>query len=439
MDYLVIQQTANETVVARFRQQRKTLSFVGATRRPLADGLTLTEQLAERCDLTSEESRSILTLLPSDVFFRELTLPLTDRRKLREILPIELKGETALDADELLFDALPMREGKVLAAWVRTTVVTDGIDQLSAMQLEPEIVTSTLFHWQHLLPADTTPEMITALSDGDSLALFQGIKPLFFRNLPGKDPVASITSTLAALEIGQGIKIDRFYTHGALARIEQDFHTAVEPLPVGDDYAATFGGDNAAAHDLAGAYAVARACVSGDQLNFRSGSLAYTKNRDKLRKKLLLTAILAAVFVLLLFSETGIRYYLVKKDLASLNSSISSIYKELLPNRKKSMDEVGELRSEIKRLGAGNASGNILQILRQLAEAKTDDITGIFETEIDGDQVRLKGDAKSNQAVQNFLTKMAINFSGSEVSEMKSRPDGTVSFTFRGTFKREKK
>jgi general secretion pathway protein L len=103
------------------------------------------------------------------------------------------------------------------------------------------------------------------------------------------------------------------------------------------------------------------------------------------------------------------------------------------------MDEVGELRSEIKRLGAGNASGNILQILRQLAEAKTDDITGIFETEIDGDQVRLKGDAKSNQAVQNFLTKMAINFSGSEVSEMKSRPDGTVSFTFRGTFKREKK
>lgn len=439
MDYLVIQQTANETVVARFRRQRKILSFAGATRRPLTDGLTLTEQLAERSDLTADESRTILTLLPSDVFSRELALPLTDRRKLREILPMELKGETALDTDELLFDALPMGDGKVMAIWVRKTVVTDGIEQLSTAQLEPEIVTSTLFHWQHLLPADTKPEMTVALCDGDSLALFRGKNPLYFRNLPSKDPVASIASTLAALEMGQGIKIDRLYTHGALARVEQDFHIAAEPLPVGDDFAATFGGDNAAAHDLAGAYAVAQACVSGDPVNFRSGGLAYTKNMEKIRKKLLLTATLAAVFVLLLFSETGLRYYLVKKDLASLNSSISSIYKELLPDRKKAVDEVGELRSEIKRLGAGNASGNILQILRLAAEAKSGDITGIFETEIDGDQVRLRGDAKSNQAVQDFKTKLAADFSGSEVSELKSRPDGTVSFTFRGTFKREKK
>lgn len=438
MDYLVIQQTASETVVARFRRQRKTLSFVGATRRPLADGLTLTEQLAERSDLTAEESRIILTLLPSEIFFRELGLPLTDRRKLREILPLELKGETALDTDELLFDALALQQGKVLAIWARRAAVTNGVEQLSAMHLEPEIVSSSLFHWQHLLPVATEPETITALCDGDSLALFQGTVPLFFRNLTGKDTVTSITSTLAALELGQGIKVDHFYTHGALARIEQDFHIAAEPLPVGE-ISETFGGDHAAAHDLAGAYAVAQACALGEPVNFRTGELAYTKNMDKLRKKLLLSAILAAVFVLLIFSETGIRYYLVKKDLASLNNSISSIYKELLPNRKKAVDEVGELRSEIKRLGAGSTSGNVLQILRQLAEAKSDDITGIFETEIDGDQVRLKGDAKSNQAVQDFRTRMAINFSGSEVSEIKSRPDGTVSFTFRGAVKREKK
>lgn len=439
MNYLVIQQTGSETVVARFRKQRKTLSFAGATRRPLADGLTLAEQLAERGDLTVEESRTALTLSPSDVFFRELPLPLTDRRKLREILPLELKGETALDTDELLFDALPLQAGTVLAIWARKAAVSDGIEQLAGRGLEPEVVTSTLFHWQYLLPADTEAETITALCDGDSLALFRGTVPLFFRNLPAKNTVASINSTLAALEMGQGIRPDRFYTHGALARTDENFHIAAEPLPVDGDFVEAFGGDHAAARDLAGAYAVARACASGNPVNFRSGELAYTKNMDRMRRKLLLTAILAAVFVLLLFSETGLRYYLVKKDLASLNTSISSIYRELLPSRAKAVDEVGELRSEIKRLGAGNTAGNTLLILRQLAEAKPDDVTGIFEAEIDGDQVRLKGDARSNQAVQDFRTKAAMNFSGVEVSEIKSKPDGTVSFTFRGTFKKEKK
>jgi len=439
MDYLVIQQTGSETIVARFRKQRKMLLFVGASRQPLVENQSLTDQLPELGEQENEESRIILAVPSGDLFLRELTVPLMDRRKLREILPLELKGETALDTDDLIFDAIILENNNVLAVWGRRPGMVEAIEQLAAQQLEPEFVTCSLFTWQSIIPADTNDDTFTAISDGDSLALFRGATPVFFRALTGEDRGSEVTRTLAALEIGRKISVDHLYTHGMLARQEGTAPPSAEPLPISGILAEAFGGEEDVARELAGAFAVATTCCFGDPVNFRNGTLAYTRERDKMFKKLRLTAILAAVFVTLLFAQMGLRYYLIKQDLGSLNASIKTIYRELFPNRKKAVDEVAELRSEIKRLGAGTSSGSVLRILKKLAEAKTDGVTGFFETDIDGNQVRLKGDARSIQAVNNFKTKATTAFSDAEVSEIKSRPDGTVSFQFRGTLKGEGK
>ena len=61
-----------------------------------------------------------------------------------------------------------------------------------------------------------------------------------------------------------------------------------------------------------------------------------------MRKRLRLTMILAATLVALIFAEAGLRWYLVEKDLNSLNGSISSIYHQIFPTRKKAVDEVSE-------------------------------------------------------------------------------------------------
>jgi general secretion pathway protein L len=71
--------------------------------------------------------------------------------------------------------------------------------------------------------------------------------------------------------------------------------------------------------------------------------------------------------------------------------------------------------------------------LKRLAELKNDGIKGFYETEIDGNQLRLKGDAVSFQAVNDFKARAGSQFAAAEVGEIKSRPDGSVSFTFRGT------
>ena len=51
------------------------------------------------------EELIILALPSSILFLRELELPIVDRRRLREVVPLELTGETALESDELAFDA----------------------------------------------------------------------------------------------------------------------------------------------------------------------------------------------------------------------------------------------------------------------------------------------------------------------------------------------
>ena len=99
------------------------------------------------------------------------------------------------------------------------------------------------------------------------------------------------------------------------------------------------------------------------------------------------------------------------------------------------VDEVGELRAEIRKLSGTRTSSNLLKLLKDLALAKGDEVSAIYETELDGPEVRLKGEARSFQAANDFKGRAGKLFDGAEVSEIKSRPDGSVSFSLRGKLK----
>lgn len=437
MNYLVLQLTPTEAVFARFHKRRGSLTFTGGGRHALGNG-----EWADFLDQVRqgklEQEQIILCLPAASLFMREIELPLTDRRKIRSIIPLEMKGETAIDADDMVFDGIPLPGGKVLAVWTKRKEVTERIEMLKEAGLEPEVVTASLFHWQALVETLTGT---CAVTDGEGLALFQDGVPLFLRPLQEGDP-AEIGRTIAAVELGKGISVETLFLHGPAAgrlQTDSDDDIPTAPVPMAGELAAAFPEEGKAAIDMAGAYAVVRAVMIGAEVNFRTGSLAYTAGRDRLRRKLRLTAILTAACLLLVVAEAGVRYVMIKRDLASVNRSIATIYREAFPTRKKAVDEVAELRSEIRRLGGGATAGSALAALAKLTEAKGDDVTGLFEVEIDGDQVRVKGDARSVQAVNEFKGKAAAAFPDAVVGEIKSRPDGTVSFVFRGTLKGEPK
>jgi general secretion pathway protein L len=439
MNLLIVELKKHEVVFASFSSKRGEPIFIEATRHNLDDEETLPRLLAELVGKAGDE-RKVVLALPADRFFsRELSLPVSDRHKLRELLPLELKGETAVDADELVFDALPLAAGRVLAIWAKKRDLVEKIHLFTEAGLEPEIVTTSLFHWGALLPVGTAAGAL-AITDNEGLAVFQDGAPVCFRTLTSGDPQAEIARTLAALEITSGLQPATVYRHGSYnGGAATNEPPPFARLPMTGTYADTFGGDGVAAGDLAGAYAVAKACTAGEPLNLRTGPLAFTATRNKVRRKLRLTLALAIAFALLLLSESGVRYFLVRNDLHSLNNSIRAAYREIFPTRKKPVDEVAELRSEIKRLGGSRTSSSVLPVLKMLSEVKGEEISGIYEAELDGNDVRLKGDARSIQAVNDFKGRAAAFFTGAEVSEIKSRPDGSITFVFHGTYKEANK
>ncbi|HOP39808.1 MAG TPA: type II secretion system protein GspL [Geobacteraceae bacterium] len=435
MELLIIDAGRQTVSFVRFQKKGGSFFFQGAERRSLEDQDTFESVVRAFGDRITEETRTFLSLDEENIFCRELVLSISDRRKQRAVLPLELKGETAVAVEKLVFDALSLDQGKVLAIWTSEADIESRIASLREAGLEPEIVGLAVFHW-HLLVPETGDEAI-ALSDGRSLAVYSGKKPVLFRCLDNGNFQEDIVRTLVLLEVGKGLSVERVLLHGAAAltshagRVDD---VSFAPLSISGKLAAAFPSESMAL-EYAGAWALAEASLVHEPVNFRHGKHAYTAARELLKRKLRLTAILSALFLLLLLGETGLRYYLVKKDLTSLNKSISQIYREVFPNRTKAVDEVSELKSEIRRLGGFSSTQEILQTLNGIANAKSGEVSGVYEADIDGDQVRLKGDAKSFQAANEFKSRLAPLFTTAEMDEIKSKADGSVAFSFRGTLK----
>jgi len=78
-------------------------------------------------------------------------------------------------------------------------------------------------------------------------------------------------------------------------------------------------------------------------------------------------------------------------------------------------------------------------VLKQLADAKGATVNGLYEAEVEGNAVRIKGDARSAQAVNEFKAALAPMMATVQLGEVKSRPDGTVAFSLSGTLTEVKK
>jgi general secretion pathway protein L len=437
MGFLIIELLRDESIATRFRVSGRTVICEQSQRLPAGDEAGLPE-LLRAVTPRHEDDTVILAVDPALFSCRETTLPLTDRRKLREILPLELKGETACDTDDLIFDSIVRSDGSQLAVWGRKRELTARIERLVTAGVEPQVVTAALFSWHHLLPSDTTGGTLL-LADSFGLMLYRGQELFFFRTFWGKEAGTEIQRTITARELTDGVMPEQVYLLGDLAGMEipSGREDLWQPLPLSTELVNSFGGDRTAALAGAGAWAMVRAFRKGDLVNFRHGDLAGASGSQRVRKKLLVSALLAVVAVLICCADLGMRYWFVKTELDSVNRSIGATYREIFPNRKKAVDEVGEVKSEIRRLSGVGAGISALTALKKLAELKGNDIAGFYETEIDGNQVRLKGDAVTIQAVTDFKNRAGTVLNGVEVGEIRTKPDGSSSFSLRGTLKEE--
>lgn len=433
MDYLILQAEEKRLTVAHFGVSRRSTELIGAAMIELDEDRPLADAVWSIAEKMTGSPRVVLCLPPALFAQRSVALPLTDLRKVREVLPAQLQGDIALPVEELALEVLPVEEGQFLALWARKSDISAAISQFREAGIEPHVVTSLPFAMAEIpgVPPDC------AVCDGSTLALLKGGRLTYFRASDSALTAPIIAATLSALELSGETLPPRLCLIGPGAGGLVDagmLPLPVEAVEVPPELGHLFKNDEAF-QQLAGLYAVARANFTGKLPDFRQGDLAWTAGDAKLRKKLILTGILAAVIIVLLFINKGFQYHAAVAETSSLNKSIAAIYREIFPTRAKAVDEISEVKGEIRKLAGVESSSGYLDLMKKLAEAKGNSINGLYEAELEGRNLRIKGDARSAQAVNEFKVALAPLLASAELGEVKSRPDGTVGFSLTGMLK----
>jgi general secretion pathway protein L len=434
MDYLILQAEETRLTVAHFRISRRAAEIIGAAAVDLGAEHSLEDAVRNIAEKMTGSPRIILCLPPSLFAQRTISLPFQDLRKVREVLPGHLQGEIALPVDELVLGVLPTGEGQFLALWARRSDVGQALETFRAAGLEPHIISSVPFALSEL--PGVPPGCIICQSN--FLTILNDGHVTYFRTFQSQVTATNIASTLSALELSGGALPSRLCLLGP----EFDVFTAdsalplpIETISVPPELGHLFKNEETF-RQLAPLYAVARTCQTGTLPDFRQGDLAWTAGNVRVRRKLILTGILTAVVLILLFITKGLQYRTAVTDLASVNKSIGSLYREIFPTRTKAVDELSEIRGEIRKLSGIENSNSYLNVLKKLAEAKGNSIIGLYEAELEGANLRIKGDASSAQKVNEFKASLASLLTSAELGEVKSRPDGTVGFSLTGTLRK---
>lgn len=427
----VIQLHESGFTIGRFRHAGRELVPLTGIQHQTGDREELVSKIAESlASVTKGETRTILSIPPRLLNLRELQLPITERAKLRAVLPFELAGETAQDDTGIVCDAVMLPEGGQLAGWAAQEQIAELITTLTEAGAEPEIVTVSCLHWNLLLPPDAAETV--AICDSSAVSVCRQGQLLFCRALE-VSTIDDLERTLVTLEMTHNLQVDRvLLLDPLLLPLSAASERVIEQFPLPDALKTPVSQDGLAPLALAAPFAAALAVCFGEPFNLRSGSLAWKQKNRRLLRALRLPLLLASIAALLLLTEAGTRWYLLSRDITSLNSSISKIYRESFPNRKKAVDEAAELKAEIRRLEGTSLSPTILPFLRLLTEHKGTEINGFSEIDYDGTRFKVKGDGKTSAAIGTLRQKLMTAGWQVEQPEITSRPDGTILFQLKG-------
>lgn len=174
--------------------------------------------------------------------------------------------------------------------------------------------------------------------------------------------------------------------------------------------------------------AAALAELSDLTINLRRGEFAYTRDIEKTRRSLMLTA-LALVLLLLLFAgDLGLRTLKLGKQTAVLESEIVSLYSGMFPGEKPKSARGLAYKAKALLKEARGKEAQLkglypLEFLMSLQEARPPEVV-FTDITLDREFVSLKGEArtlsdvqKAKAALEGFLSEVKISETGQSVKE----------------------
>jgi len=171
--------------------------------------------------------------------------------------------------------------------------------------------------------------------------------------------------------------------------------------------------------------------LSRHTINFRTGPFAYTRDRERVKKKLKVS------FVLSLLLALAINAYLIsgivsaRSEASSLKKEMRSVYTALFPNEKRVTDELYQMKShmrEIREKGDALLGVHPLRFLLDLSQ-KTVQGVAFNEIVLDKDLSTMRGEASSMDDIDKMKARLSALRTDASVSDIKPLPSGKTLFT----------
>jgi len=423
--------------------------ILASTRIPLNDG-GLEEALKTLAGSMDLRNHACLVTIPDDlVSFRNIGMPFSDAKKIRQALPFEVEGMLPYPVEDLLFDFVTTggrSEGRVLAASVQRQVISDYLTVLQANGIDPEVLEvrgSPLASW--LLNQTGTPDHILVLEVGEKrhtlvlclrrrIALIRSfvavpVPPVlsdptdtvnsnrgdpsleevdpFFRSL-----CTAVHDTVHAFISSEGIA-DRpeklFFTgervHGPLSPdlLSRFLDMPAEPIDVSQDKRVRM--EEGIARDwspalMNGALSLAlRNPVRGEGFNLRREEFGTERQYLRIRKAVPKVAIFLFLILSFLAADMIIDTYSLRKEYMALDREITTIFRQTLPQVTRIIHPAQQLRisvEEMKRSSvsrpAGSPENTMLGLLREISGRIPPSIrVQVYRMVMDPETVRISG------------------------------------------------
>lgn len=175
----------------------------------------------------------------------------------------------------------------------------------------------------------------------------------------------------------------------------------------------------------------ARNELSRHTINLRTGPFAYTRDREKVKKRLKVTFVLSLLLALAINSYLIFGIVSAKTEASSLRKDIRNMYTTLFPNEKKVADELYQMKSHMREIKEKGDALLGVHPLRSLLDLSQKTVQGVAFNEIvlDKELSTMKGEASSMDDIDKMKTRLSVPRTDVSVSDIKLLPSGKTLFT----------
>ncbi len=166
-------------------------------------------------------------------------------------------------------------------------------------------------------------------------------------------------------------------------------------------------------------------------LNLRTGPFAYTKDTEKIMRKLRTTVVLFFLLTLLVNSYLILKIASARNEASAIKRDMRNMYTHLFPGEKRITDELYQMKSHMKEIGEkGDALIGVypLQFMLDLSRRTVPGVA-VNEISLERDLSIIKGEASSMADVDRMKAKLSEFLANASVSDIKQTSSGRLSFT----------